>query len=125
VELAEVRGVSGNDAAGWDEDGSKRHPESAIRRERGGTKDVSTGELPHAGEKLDKTTGKDGHAYNHVRNRYSTGLDIDEGEDESCRGEGEETKGTRVGNGGGSLDGGAKEARSFLDITVMRHCRSC
>lgn len=45
-----------------------------------GAKDVATGEFPHPGEKLNKTTGEDCHADNDVGGCDPASLDIDEGE---------------------------------------------
>jgi hypothetical protein len=55
------------------------------------TKNVPARELPHACKKLNKTTSEESHANDNVRGFYSASLDIDKGEDECRRREGEET----------------------------------
>ena len=54
------------------------------------TKRVSARELPHAGEELGQSTGEKGHADDNVGGFDATSLNVDEGEDERRRGEGEQ-----------------------------------
>jgi len=75
-------GICVNDAAAWNQDGGIAHPESTVRGERSGAKDVATGEFPHPGEELDETTSEDCHTNDDVGCCDPASLDIEEGEDE-------------------------------------------
>ena len=54
-------------------------------------KDISPGKFPHAGKQLDETSSENCHAYDDIGSSNATGLDVDEGENECSRREGEKT----------------------------------
>ncbi len=51
------------------------------------TENVAPRELPHTSKKLNKATTKDGHAYNCIGLMHSSGLRVEQRENECSRGE--------------------------------------
>lgn len=73
------------------EDDTKGDPESTIGREGSRTKCVTGSKLPHASEKLGKTTNSVGHSGSNIRLGDTSSLNIDEREKESGGREGDKT----------------------------------
>jgi len=96
VKLIGIVSVSGEDARAGPEDEREREPETAKRRERGGTEGVTSSKLPHASEELDKTTDTNGHANNEIRSSDASGTNVEEREDQGGRCEREQSKGCWV-----------------------------
>lgn len=84
--------VRSQDTAGWPEDQSEGEPETAIGREGGSTEGVAGGELPHTSEKLAQSSHTECHANNHVWCGDATSANIVERQDQSGRGEREESQ---------------------------------
>lgn len=85
---------SGDERAGTITQDSERKFDGGrdVKRGRtGGTEGVTCGELPHAGEQLAQAADEERHAEDDVRRCDLVGRDIDEGEDEGRRREGEQT----------------------------------
>jgi len=95
VELACIS-VGGEDTRGWPEDEGEGDPESTVRRESSCTEGVTSRELPHASKKLDEASDTDGHSDDQVGGGDVAGIDVEEGEDQGRRREGEETERTGV-----------------------------
>jgi len=96
VELIGIVSVSSEDARAGPEDEREGEPETAERRERGGTEGVTSSKLPHASEELDKTTDTNGHANNEIGSSNASGTNVEEREDQGGRCEREQSKGCRV-----------------------------
>lgn len=76
---------------------TKREPESTIRGECGSTKCVTRRKLPHAGQKLGKTTIGKSHTENDIGCFVASSVHIVHGKDECGGGETHQSERSRVG----------------------------
>jgi len=95
VQLVRV-GISSEDTGARPEDQRERDPEAAIRAESSGTEGVTGSELPHASEELDETSDANGHADDEIGGGDASRADIEEGENQGGRSEGEQAERTRI-----------------------------
>lgn len=91
-------GIGSSDTVVGMKEGRVGQPETAIRGECSGAESVTSGKLPHAGSELSETADKAGHTNDSVGDSDTASVDIEQGENQSCASEGEETKRTGVAN---------------------------
>jgi hypothetical protein len=117
-EFIEGFSVGITDTEAGNEDSGIGHPETAVRSESSCAESVASGEFPHPGGELGKTTDETGHTDNDVADRDTAGPDVVHGEDEGGAREREETERAGVGDdpqlGGGVVDVGVSRKRRSI-----------